>query len=67
MASFADFDQHFLMCQKNQTFVKNFLELHIIKCILIFFQEIFSKFYYLFYFLSFMTDVVKEYYKREKS
>ena len=64
MVFFADFEQHFVICQKVQIFVKKSQELHIIKCITISFKELFSEFNYLYYFLSY---VVIEYYKREKS
>ena len=64
MAISADFDQHFFISQKVQTFFLNFCELHIIKCISNIFQELFSELDYLKNFLSY---VVIEYYKREKS
>ena len=64
MMILADFDQPFFISQKVQIFVKKSWELHIIKCISIIFQELFSEFNYLYYFLSY---VVIEYFKREKS
>ena len=63
-AFFAVFDQHFFLCQEVQIFVKKSWELHIVKCISHTFQELFSEVNYLYYFLSY---VVIEFYKREKT